>query len=409
MNRARRWSPWIGLLVVVIVVFAIGTHRTSHPTLDAQVLHIAGEVRCPVCDGETAAQSSAAASVEIRAQIRQELQSGEKPDEILAGLVQSYGSGILEKPRASGIGLVVWVVPVVGAVLMASTLILVFGRWRKRAHSDELGTRGPGDGDDLEMVEVGAVAPGASAGVSTASGSGADLSEAVAALLAPQVAVASIQSSTSTSLLPSGPAATELLFEPAPDGAPGDGTSKSGPRDRRWPRRAVVGVGVCLIAGGAGWAVAASSTSRLPGQTITGQALGSESIAQDLQRAQTDASKGDAVSAIKEYQTILRADPTEVDALTAEGWLLVQTQQPSLLEQGIGLLKSAETADPDYAPSHLYRGVALLDEADYADAIPELEWYLAHHPDPALVAQVRQDLRQAQVGSEASTVAPKSA
>jgi len=404
VNRARRWSPWIGLLVVVIVAFTVGTHRSSHPTLDSQVMHIAGEVRCPVCDGETAAQSSAAPSVEIRAQIRQELQAGDKPDQILAGLVQSYGSGILEKPQASGIGLVVWVVPVVGAVLMASALILVFGRWRKRVPGAGAGVYSADDGDDPEMAEVGAsrvFAP-----PTEATGSPAELSEAVTALLAPEVAVASIHSSTSAGVLPSQSAAQEFPSEPGTPLLPAGGTSKPDPTVRRWPRRALVGVGVCLIAGGAGWAVTASSTARLPGETITGQALGSESVAQDLQRAQTDAAKGDAVSAIKEYQTILRADPTEVDALTAEGWLLVQTQQPSLLQQGIGLLGSAENADPDYAPSHLYRGLALLYEADYADATPEFQWYLAHDPDPTLVAQVRQDLQQAQAGAKAS--APRS-
>jgi len=346
VKRAWRWSPWIVIVVAVIVVLAVGTDRTSRPTLNSQVLHIAGEVRCPVCDGETAAQSSAAASVEIRAQIRQELQAGEDSDQILAGLVRSYGSGILEKPEANGLGLVVWVVPVVGAVLMASGLVFAFGRWRKRA---------PGEGPRV-------VPPDESH--------------------EPDVAVvASVPSS-------------------APEAA-GSG--------RRWPRVVLAGVGVSLIAGGAGWAVAASSTARLPGQTITGASLGSESIAQDLQRAQSDASKGDAVSALKEYQTVLQADPTEVDALTAEGWLLVQTQQPSLLQQGVGLLGSAERDDPDYAPSHLYRGIALLYEDDYADAAPELQWYLAHNPDPTLVAQVRHDLQQAETGAKGLPSGPAGA
>ena len=160
----------------------------------------------------------------------------------------------------------------------------------------------------------------------------------------------------------------------------------------------MIGVGVCLIAGGAGWAVAESSQTRLPGQTVTGQALGSEAIAQDMQTAQDDAAKGNAVAAIKEYQKILQTDPNQVDALTAEGWLLVQTAQPSLLQQGIQLLATAEKADPSYAPAHLYRGLAFLGEADYSDAVPEFQWYLAHQPDPSITADVRQDLRQAQAG-----------
>jgi cytochrome c-type biogenesis protein CcmH len=133
VSRYWRWGPWVVLVALAVSLLAIGSHRSSHPTLDAQVMHIANEVRCPVCDGETAAQSSAPASVQIRAQIRQELLAGEPSDQILAGLVRDYGSGILEKPQSSGVGLVVWVVPVVATVLAAAALAWAFIRWRRRA------------------------------------------------------------------------------------------------------------------------------------------------------------------------------------------------------------------------------------------------------------------------------------
>ena len=99
---------------------------------------------------------------------------------------------------------------------------------------------------------------------------------------------------------------------------------------------------------------------------------------------------------MKDYQSVLDVVPDQVEALTGEGWLLAETQQPSLLEQGISMLRSAETADPDYPPAHVYRGIALLSEDDYADAIPELQWYLAHGPDPGLAPKVRAALVQAE-------------
>ncbi|MGH3420599.1 MAG: cytochrome c-type biogenesis protein, partial [Streptosporangiaceae bacterium] len=103
------------------------------PTLDARVQHIAGEVRCPVCEGESAAQSSAPASVQIRDTIRRELQAGQSDSQILTGLVASYGPGILEKPQASGISLVVWVVPVLAVVAAIAGLTWAFARWRAKA------------------------------------------------------------------------------------------------------------------------------------------------------------------------------------------------------------------------------------------------------------------------------------
>jgi cytochrome c-type biogenesis protein CcmH len=132
MSRTRRWVPWLVLGAVAVAVLAIGMQRGGHPTLDQETLHIAGEVRCPVCEGQSAAQSDAAASVQIRSQIHQELAGGERPDQILSGLVAAYGPGILEKPEARGVGLVVWVVPVIAVILAIAGLGAAFARWRPK-------------------------------------------------------------------------------------------------------------------------------------------------------------------------------------------------------------------------------------------------------------------------------------
>jgi tetratricopeptide (TPR) repeat protein len=162
---------------------------------------------------------------------------------------------------------------------------------------------------------------------------------------------------------------------------------------------------VCVVAAAvaAAWAVVASSATRLPGQEITGVALGPQALAQSLQQAQQAADRGDDLTAVKDYQKILDSDPNETQALAGEGWLLAQTQQPSLLHQGLAMLQQAERSDPTYAPAHLYRGISLLSEADYTDAIPELQWYLAHSPDPQLAPQVRAALQQAEAKVAAAT------
>ena len=184
----------------------------------------------------------------------------------------------------------------------------------------------------------------------------------------------------------------------APPGTP----AQRPPSAPNWRRRAGVALAAVLITAGACWAVVASSATRLPGQEITGQALGSEQVAAELLGAQRDLSKGDDVAALKAYQKILSSRPDQPEALTGEGWLLAQTQQPALLRQGLGMLAGAERAAPDYAPAHLYRGIALLSEDDYTDAIPELQWYLGHSPDPQLAPRVQQALQQAQAKAKAA-------
>jgi cytochrome c-type biogenesis protein CcmH len=122
--------------VIAVAALVVGTHRSSgHPTVAAETAHIANLVRCPVCQGESAEQSSAPASVQIRAQIQRELTAGEHQGQILAGLVSAYGPGILEQPEASGIDLVVWVVPVIAVVVAVAGLAVAFARWRPRRTS----------------------------------------------------------------------------------------------------------------------------------------------------------------------------------------------------------------------------------------------------------------------------------
>jgi cytochrome c-type biogenesis protein CcmH len=131
--RWVRWIPWVLLGAVAVGILVVGTHRDrGHPTVAAETLHIAAMVRCPVCEGQSAAQSDAPASVQIRAQIQRELQAGEHQGQILAGLVAAYGPGILEQPEARGVDLIVWVVPVIAVVLAIAGLALAFARWRAR-------------------------------------------------------------------------------------------------------------------------------------------------------------------------------------------------------------------------------------------------------------------------------------
>lgn len=336
MRMTRRWLPWALLVAVAVTVLALGAHSSSRPSLDERVTHIAGLVRCPVCAGETAAQSQSAPAVEIRSQIRQDLQSGMTQGQILDSLVHDYGSGILEKPSTSGISLLVWVLPAAAGGLGLVGLVLVLRRLAGKAPSRRVK---PTERSVFDSV-----------------------------------------ASLGRRVMPSGRGVFEAVA--------GLG--------RR--RLLVAGSGVAVLGAGLAWALVSATSTRVDGQPITGQALGAAAVQSHLRAAAADVSRGDAVSALKEYQKILSSDPNQLDALTQEGWLLAETGQPALLQQGLSLLASAEKVDPTYAPAHVYRGIALLSEDDYAASVPELQWYLAHNPDPELVSQVKAALAKAQSG-----------
>ncbi|MGN6359938.1 MAG: cytochrome c-type biogenesis protein, partial [Thermomicrobiales bacterium] len=100
--------------------------------LDDQVRAIAKQLRCPVCTGETVADSNAEVSVQMRGIIREKLQQGETPDQIKAYFVARYGESILAEPPARGFTLGVWLMPILALIVGLVIVGAVLRSWLRR-------------------------------------------------------------------------------------------------------------------------------------------------------------------------------------------------------------------------------------------------------------------------------------
>jgi cytochrome c-type biogenesis protein CcmH len=100
--------------------------------VDDRVHRITSQIRCPVCSGETVADSSAPISQDIRAAVRQQLLAGQSDHQITAYIVHQY-PGTALNPPSTGVGLLVWALPVVVFAGAAAGLGLSFARWRARS------------------------------------------------------------------------------------------------------------------------------------------------------------------------------------------------------------------------------------------------------------------------------------
>lgn len=128
----RRWLPLTVLAVVLVAALAIGAGSGGgHRTVADRVQRITAQLRCPVCSGETVAGSDAPISRDIRADVQQRVEAGEPDGRITAYIVGKYPGTLLEPPT-SGVGLIVWVLPVLVFVAAAIGLALAFVRWRSR-------------------------------------------------------------------------------------------------------------------------------------------------------------------------------------------------------------------------------------------------------------------------------------
>jgi cytochrome c-type biogenesis protein CcmH len=129
-----RLIGWLAMAAVLVVALAIGVADDGGPrTPEERARNLAETIACPACDGQSVAESDAAASRGIRTLIAERIDQGASDDTIRDELVATWGESILLTPDSSGVGGLVWVLPVVALVLAFAGVGYVFWRWRGMA------------------------------------------------------------------------------------------------------------------------------------------------------------------------------------------------------------------------------------------------------------------------------------
>jgi cytochrome c-type biogenesis protein CcmH len=129
---ARRWLPWIVLAVVVVGAVTWAAWPGGSPTLNERAHDLATELKCPDCEGLSVADSNTSTAGAIRADIKQRLARGQSDSEIKQHFVDLYGESILLSPSGSGLGFLVWGLPVVALLIGAGGLVIALRRWQRQ-------------------------------------------------------------------------------------------------------------------------------------------------------------------------------------------------------------------------------------------------------------------------------------
>jgi cytochrome c-type biogenesis protein CcmH len=109
----------------------------SDSALEAMTTALASELRCPVCQGNSIQDSPSELAQQMRDLIRDQLRAGKTPNEVRAYFVDKYGEWILLAPKAQGLNLIVYLVPV-AAILLGG--LVVWRTVRKWTHTPVTGT-----------------------------------------------------------------------------------------------------------------------------------------------------------------------------------------------------------------------------------------------------------------------------
>ncbi len=133
----KRSKNFLSILALCLFV-SVGTAHAvsdpsellSNPAQEARAEAIGHQLRCLVCQNESIEDSNADLARDIRTIIRQQVVAGQTNQQIIAYMVQRYGTFILLKPPLDPMTALLWGTPIIA--LLIGLGIACFAVWRQR-------------------------------------------------------------------------------------------------------------------------------------------------------------------------------------------------------------------------------------------------------------------------------------
>jgi cytochrome c-type biogenesis protein CcmH len=132
MRRRLGWVAIGWLLLLCALALVVYGRPTAGASLRERTLAIAGQLRCPVCQGESVADSESGIAQGMRDIIRRRLQQGQSSAQIETYFVSRYGEKVLLSPPSSGVGGIAWLAPPLLVLGGAGLLVTLVVDWRGR-------------------------------------------------------------------------------------------------------------------------------------------------------------------------------------------------------------------------------------------------------------------------------------
>lgn len=123
------------VLAVALMVLGVGAAPAApvaEDPIEREMLDIAKDLRCTVCQNQPVAESNAELARDMRAIIRDQLRAGKSRGEIVDYFVARYGPYVLLKPRFDPLGAILWVAP---ALLLLGVGAFAYSYLRARTHA----------------------------------------------------------------------------------------------------------------------------------------------------------------------------------------------------------------------------------------------------------------------------------
>lgn len=108
---------------------ALANRQLPDPAKEAEATRLMHSLRCIQCQGQSIADSDASMAATMRAEVRQQILAGQKPEAIRVWMIGRYGEWVSFEPDFKGAGLLLWLTPL---ILLFVSFWLARGLFRRR-------------------------------------------------------------------------------------------------------------------------------------------------------------------------------------------------------------------------------------------------------------------------------------
>ncbi len=125
-------------LILLFPNLEVIAQNPEEEALEKTASELYERIMCPICPGQTIAQSNSEISIQMRNLVLKKLRQGETKEEILQYFTSRYGERIMAKPTKKGLNLMLWFLPFVLVSLAAIVIYSLTRHWTKKAQVETL-------------------------------------------------------------------------------------------------------------------------------------------------------------------------------------------------------------------------------------------------------------------------------
>ena len=113
---------------------------------------VARQVRCPTCNTPLDV-SNAPVALDMKRYIAEKRDAGWTQQQVIDGLVDEFGRGVLATPPKSGFDLIAWVVPGIVVLIGLAAIPILTRAWARRPRPDATGAGPPPTEEESRRLE----------------------------------------------------------------------------------------------------------------------------------------------------------------------------------------------------------------------------------------------------------------